>query len=189
MDHLRVDGRGWRRGRPWGFLALIPLGLFFAFGLGGLGLPRLAAQALSSAPTALPTLAPPGTALLISGPDKILGLPFFSPNSIPTIRGKYLIGADWLRVWFTREPLVFGAAWIADDSWAGISGFKALTMGTAGGALDLAMRNAGWTLILELPSADPAIRRFVSAFMKRFTFFLENSGSDADLSFPATVAY
>jgi len=62
-------------------------------------------------------------------------------------------------------------------------------MRTADGRLDLALRYANWSLIFDLPSADPPLRRFVAAFIDRFTFFLDNAHSDAELSFPATVAY
>ena len=128
-------------------------------------------------------------ALLFRGPDKALGLPFFSPNAIPVLRGSYLLGTDELRVWFTREPLVFGDAWAVDSSWMIKAGGRALTMKAAEGLLDLALPAAGWTVIFELPSAEPAVRRFVAAFVDRFTFFLDNAHSDAELSFPATVTY
>ncbi|HUX42387.1 MAG TPA: hypothetical protein VMV83_14560 [Rectinemataceae bacterium] len=179
----RAKVAAWRGGRIGDLLrTLLFLGLSFCA-------VQLAPQTLALAPTALPTTAPSGTAILISGPDRVLGLPFFSPNSIPALRGTYLIGVDRLPVWFTREALFFGTEWGADDTWAPGSGLRALTQKAAEGRVDLALRKAGWSVIFELPSTDPALRRFVRAFMDRFGFFLENAGSDSALSFPATVAY
>ena len=168
--------------RPWLLIALALFGL-------GRGSQGLGAQALATAPTALPVEAPAGLAILIRGPDRLQGLPFFTPNAIPSLRGSYLLGKDELPFWFTREALVFGGAWVDDASWVTKAGGRPLTSRTAGGRIDLALRYPGWSIILELPSADPAIHRFVGAFIDRFTFFLDNAKSDAELSFPATLAY
>ena len=179
-------------GRIWQGKASLALVLLLVSGGLYRGYFRLVAQApqtLPAAPTALPTQAPSGMALLIRGPDKALGLPFFSPNAIPILRGSYLLSSDEVNIWFTREPLVFGGTWSADRSWTTKAGERSMTMKTPDGRLDLALSNVGWTVILELPSSDATVHRFVAAFVDRFTFFLDNAHDDAELSFPATVAH
>ena len=178
--------RGWRGATRIALLLLLVAG---GPDRGYSGLTAQAAQPLPTAPTALPTVAPAGMALLIRGPDRALGLPFFSPNAIPVLRGRYLLGSDEVKVWFTREPLVFDRAWAADPSWTAKAGERAMTMKAPDGRLDLALSNPGWTVIFELPSSDATVRRFVAAFVDRFTFFLDNAHGDADLSFPATVVH
>ncbi|HUX37386.1 MAG TPA: hypothetical protein VMV44_05735 [Rectinemataceae bacterium] len=133
--------------------------------------------------------APPGTAVLEEGPDRVRGLPFFAPNAIPALWGRYVLGNTDVVIWYTREILVFGKDWSPDPAWIAGKAYQALKTPGAGEGLDLALRMSGWTLIFELPSSDPASRRFVAAFVDRFGFFLSNARSEADLSFPATVAY
>ena len=159
--------------------------LLFAF----LAAAASAAQSLpASAQDALPTRAPPGTALLVNGPDPASGLPFFGPNAIPSLRGSYLLDADRVELWFTRDLLYFDSSWKGDNSWS-TRGLKALTRPGNGGAAVLALSAANWTLFFTPPSPPASTRRFVQAFIDRFTFFLDHAATDAELSFPASVAY
>jgi len=149
---------------------------------------RLGAQALPPLPaTSLPTSAPQGTALLVRGPDRVRGIPFFSPNAIPALRGSYLIGTETVDLWFTRDPLVFGPDWSPAASWA--TGSKGFAADGGAGVLDLALPSPTWTVIFRLPSSGATMHRFVAAFVERFGFFLDNARLDADISFPATVSY
>ncbi len=143
----------------------------------------------AAAAAAFAVAAPPGTAVLVEGPDRIRGLPFFAPNAIPALRGRYLLGSLPVLVWYTREILVFGKDWSPDPAWLAGKAYQALKTSSAGEGFDLALRMQGWTLILKLPSADPVSRRFVAAFVDRFAFFQANAPSETELSFPATVSY
>jgi hypothetical protein len=131
--------------------------------------------------------------LLVRGADAVRGLPFFSPNAIAALSGSYALSAAaparaLVGVWYTREPLVLGAAWKRADI-GGVSGY-ALARGSGSALL---VRNARYALFFEPPSGtgsdDPALRAFIKAFDRKFLAFFDNAATDAELSFPAYVDY
>jgi len=146
-------------------------------------------------------------AILSRGTEAVRGLPFFSPNAIPALRAEYLLApadaqpADaatavgrgrtepLVRVWSTREPLVFGQAW-ARDLESQSDTRRALLLGRPEGPV-LALLEGGYVLLFELPAgADAAAyRSFALALDRRFAIFFDHAPSDADLSFPASVDF
>jgi hypothetical protein len=134
-----------------------------------------------------PTAAEPGKALLATGPAAIKGLPFFSPNAIPSLSGAYLVGAETLPVWYTREGLQFGGQWKERPSFA-LGGGRAWTL-AANERFVVAWKQRRFSLIVSFPSERAFDLRFSAALLTRFTFFFENAATDAELSFPAVVQY
>jgi hypothetical protein len=151
------------------------------------------AQSPGSPPSgALPTSAPPGRALLVSGPTPVRGLPFFSPNGIPGLSGSYLVGADTVPLWYSREALVFDSAW-RDTPALAPAGARAFVLSAEGSPFaerfTVAWKMRKFSVILSLHADEAAGRRFALAFLTRFAFFFDNAVTDAELSFPATVDY
>jgi hypothetical protein len=143
-------------------------------------------------------------AILESGADAVKGLPFFSPNAIPTLTGAYELeqasqnassglapNAPTLRLWYTRETVVLGSDWKSFELGEG----RAYIL-SVGGKEVLALRADRYTLFFEPDTATGAARlgdektkAFIRAFSRKFLSFFENAASEAELSFPAYVDY
>jgi hypothetical protein len=107
-----------------------------------------------------------------------------------------------IRVWCSREPLVLGPAWkpIAlgarralllagtDPEPSGAEVSRSVPSNLAVPAV-LALPSARYTLVFELPEDNQVFRSFAVALDGRFALFFENAPSDAELSFPAFVAF
>ncbi|HUW42579.1 MAG TPA: hypothetical protein VMV90_16365 [Rectinemataceae bacterium] len=150
----------------------------------------------------------PGRAILVSGPLAFRGLPFFSPNALSGLVGEYAlappaVGAQGpaaagsgggvpvlrtltARVWFTHEPLYFGARWTrgALGRYTVYSSTDQVTS-----SVILAFTSDRYELLVELPSGTTAFHRFAMALADRFALFFSESATDADISFPAFVDY
>jgi hypothetical protein len=175
-------------------------GLALAAILSALVIPLAAAPPAGGAKAAAQTSAAPARAILSRGPDPVRGLPFFSPNAIPSLRVEYLLApaaqapADaasavaaerpglLLRVWCTRSPLVFGSTWTRTS----VGERRAYLLSREEGEV-LALSRDGYCLLFELPEDKPAYRVFALALDDRFALYFENAPSDAELSFPAFV--
>jgi hypothetical protein len=170
--------------RPWklGAAAALAAAAFL-----GLGLPSAEAQA-GSGPRAV----------LAAGTFALRGLPFFSPNAIPCLKGEYalspggatappaaetgIIPGERIPVWFTREPLIFGAEWKRSS----LGGYAARSLSRPAGQA-LALVSERYVLVFEIPSDDAAFRSIALAIANRFAVFFANAPTDAELSFPAFV--
>jgi hypothetical protein len=130
-------------------------------------------------------------AILDRGTYAVKGLPFFSPNAIPCLMGEYLFPAPKadlrIPVWYTREPLVFGAEWARRDMPPYAARVLLRTEGGRQAGAVLSLATARYTLFLELPSDSAAFRDFAVALEQRFAVFFASAPSDAELSFPAYV--
>ncbi|HTX71551.1 MAG TPA: hypothetical protein VMC79_01885 [Rectinemataceae bacterium] len=164
-----------------------------AAGTGDLG--RAAADDLARAT--------PGRAILARGTYAFRGLPYFPPNAVPGLAGEYAFmpgaasaappGAAsaqppgavlHLRVWYTRESLLFGDGW-KRGSLGGYVGYE--LQPEAGGVIFLALVATGHELFFEFPSDSPALRSFALALETKFSQFFAQSADDTELSFPAYV--
>jgi hypothetical protein len=87
-----------------------------------------------------------------------------------------------VRTWFTREPLVLGKEWNRIE----FGSYKAFVSNRPG-VVVFAIMNGTYSLFFELPEDSAVVRRFVSAFDRRFSVFFANAAGDAELSFPAYV--
>jgi hypothetical protein len=146
----------------------------------------------------LKAAAAPRRAVLLRGADAVKGLPFFSPNAIAALSGLYALekaGAQaeggapaQVAVWYSRESIVFAAAWKRVDP-RGVSSYAdaAYSLARGSGSI-LAMRSEGYALFFEL-SDDPRALAFARAFSAKFPIFFHNASSDTELSFPAYVDY
>lgn len=141
------------------------------------------------APESLPTAAPKGRALLLSGPEPRKGLPFFPPNVIPALYGEYLVDTGRIPVFSTREPLALSGSWhaVLGPGWPA-TGIRAYRLAREGGVV-LLLRTAKYSLFLLLPPDLEAYRAFSLALERRFSFFFDNAADDAELSFPASVDF
>jgi|GEM_PF-6606001 len=140
----------------------------------------------------------PGRALLVRGTYAFRGLPHFPPNAVPGLAGEYLLAAPpvgpdsaaagtadlSLRVWYTREPLVFGDRW-KSGKLGPYTSYELRPDATS--MLFLAIASDGHELFLELPRDLPELRSFAVALERKFDQFFVGASSDADLSFPAFV--
>jgi hypothetical protein len=150
----------------------------------------LALGALCASAQSLPSAR---RAMLIRGPDRAKGLPFFQPNAIAALAGSYSLdgssatpAASAASVWFTREYLVLGPSWKRSDM-AGLAAYvQALPASQA-----VALKLSDYYLLFELPGSLPASLRsaFIEAFERKFLVFYQNAGSEAEISFPAFVDY
>jgi hypothetical protein len=157
----------------------------------------VASWPVSAAPVRAPTAAAHRRAILVSGADRARGLPFFEPNAIAALSGRYALDAAaqagagapaTVAVWFSRESLVFGPAWKRVDAReAGTYAEAAYSLPRDVGAV-LALKFEGYALFFEL-SGDPRAAAFSRAFSAKFPVFFRNAPSDAELSFPAYVDY
>ncbi|MBL8966712.1 MAG: hypothetical protein JNG85_06860 [Spirochaetaceae bacterium] len=147
----------------------------------------LSAQAAGSAAEAFAAGQPAGRAVLLRGPEQRRGLPFFSPNALPALVGEYAAAGDRVRVWSTRAPIAFSAAWQVRRL-ALPAGLEARLLERGEGPV-LAFRAKGYTLFFEFGAQGAALERFALAFERRFSVFFERSATDAELSFPASVDF
>jgi len=129
----------------------------------------LAALAILACASAAAQPSKPGSgarALLSRGAEPVRGLPFFSPNAIPSLRAEYILfaagslpsdaaqaidpsrGEALVRVWCTRERLVLGPVWAAIS----LGAARALSLERAEGPA-LALVGGRYTLIFESPEA------------------------------------
>jgi hypothetical protein len=153
---------------------------------------------------AAPLRAATSRAFLVIGADRVLGLPFFSPNAIPALSGAYELeqasqnaspglapNAPTLKLWYTRETVVLDSAWKSFDLGEG----RAYIL-SDGDKEVLALRADRYTLFFKPDKAtgaptldDERTKSFIKAFSRKFLSFFENAASDAELSFPAFVDY
>jgi hypothetical protein len=158
-----------------------------------------AASGAAAAPAPARASAAPRRAILASGADRARGLPFFAPNAIAALSGRYALDAAAqggaaagatapVTVWFSREGLVFGPSWKrVDPREAGTYAEAAYSLPREGGTV-LALKFEGYALFFEL-SGDPRAAAFARAFSAKFPVFFRYAPSDAELSFPAFVDY
>jgi len=160
------------------------LAVLFVLGAG------FAAQILGAQGAATPPglAATAGQALLVRGPERVAGLPFFSPNAISALRGEYLLGKDRLEFWFTREALVFSPPWKEDPALAPALARGARSLRSPLGFV-VAWSYPRYTLILAFPLESSFNKGFAEALSRRFGFFFDNAADDAGLSFPALVEF
>lgn len=147
-----------------------------------------------------------GRGYLIDGPQPVKGLPFFSPNAIPSLKGSYALASESegsadlshrpsLNLWYTKEALVFGDAWKKAD-FAGLEARSALISSYKSSSV-LALREGRYTLFFVKDGSssgdsdvETAVNKgFILAFEKKFQAFFQNAASDAELSFPAFVDF
>jgi hypothetical protein len=145
-------------------------------------------------------------ALLVRGADAVKGLPFFPPNAIAALSGAYALDGSTApggtaapqatpdrpetAVWYSREAIVFGAAWKRVDLGAAASPGETAYSSARGAATVLALKTGKYALFFELLSGeDPRSRAFILAFDRKFLAFFTNAATDAELSFPAYVDY
>jgi hypothetical protein len=142
---------------------------------------------------AAPISATTSRAFLVIGADRVLGLPFFSPNAIQALTGAYALAPNspTLTLWYTREAVVLDSTWKSFDLGEG----RAYVLPESGGEV-LALRADRYTLFFEPDTAagaagldDERTKAFIRAFSRKFLSFFENAASDAELSFPAFVDY
>jgi hypothetical protein len=134
-------------------------------------------------------------AILVRGADSVKGLPFFAPNAIAALSGRYSLDgatspgrAEGLAVWYSRESLVFSSAWKRLDRSEASSYADAAYSLERDGRSVLALKFEGYVLFLEL-SGDSREAAFARAFSAKFSIYFRSAASDAELSFPAYVDY
>lgn len=155
-----------------------------------LSLPALA-QAGTSGPSGRDAPAKARTARLESGPEAVRGLPFFPPNAIVALAGRYSVGADAARVYSCRAEVFLGPEWSplppADASGLG-AGLRCFVRGRDSAPV-LAIRAERYTLFVGLPRYAPEFLRFSFALAGKFSPFFSNAATDAELSFPAFIDF
>lgn len=153
----------------------------------------LAAQAGSAAAVELS-----GTAVLVEGTVRSMGLPGFLPNRIPALFGRYQTdNGSSVSVWAVFEPLVFDSV-----RWQEKGGAKnrfwfrqtedrkqvlcvSRTVPMRAGMESFSKV----TFVIEVVSAIPEERCavFLSSFADRSAFFFSSANHAGDLSFPARL--
>lgn len=139
----------------------------------------------------MPQAAKPRTARLESGPEAVKGLPFFSPNAIAALRGRYSVGAESAQVYSCRAEVFLGPEWsplTAPDSSGLGSGLRCFVRDREAAPV-LAIRAARYTLFIGLPRYAPELLIFSFALAEKFSPFFSNAATDAELSFPAFIDF
>jgi len=138
-----------------------------------------------------------GSAVLVSGAERVKGLPCLERNAIDALAGEYAFlptgsaeGAEPLRVsvWFTREPVVLPADWAQPGCKVKPTGFSlSASPADSGGASFWSLDAGSYRLFARVPAglADPC--RFAKVLAERFSFFYRYAERPEDVSFPATL--
>jgi hypothetical protein len=149
-------------------------------------------------------------AILVDGAFAVKGLPFFPPNALSALTGRYRPDsgqgsvpstarsspaspgsgskADAISVWYTRETLVMDGSWRRTETGGAESYVLARPQGPV-----IVQKSARFYLFFEFPAGaspeDRSLLSFISAFDRKFLVFFSNAATDAELSFPAYVDY
>ncbi len=138
-----------------------------------------------------------GSAVLVSGAERVKGLPCLERNAIAALAGEYAFlpagsaeGAEPLRVsvWFTREPVVLPADWAEPGCKVKPTGFSlAASPADSDGSSYWSLDAGSHRLFARVPGgmADPC--RFAKVLAERFSFFYRYAERPEDVSFPATL--
>lgn len=132
----------------------------------------------------------PGRAVLARGTEPARGLPFFGPNAIEGLYGRYELalepnGARYaVELWYTRAPLVLPSAWTRADCAAAPRG----SLSSSGeGSVSWYLPGEGYALLVRFPSEYPDPCRFAAVLAERFAFFRRYAPDEAAVSFPAIL--
>jgi hypothetical protein len=127
-------------------------------------------------------------AVLVSGPLPAAGIPWFPPNALPAITGRYRLGKETIGVFFTREILYFTPEWLANSYDDLKVRERVMPLPGAGERMVAAWRDEkGFIILLDFPRESDWKAAFIRIFRTRFSFFLQSIKSDDELSFPAIL--